>query len=147
RLRQERRTGCAKNRRNGYSPGQECRCPTLWHDSGRREDHEQRLRPRQAARAAKAGSREKLRKQIRRTGVAKITDTAALRELLGTPNESVRQKIHPELNARAVDFIRRSPFLMLSTADEHGIPTVSPKGDPAGFVHVEDSRTLIIPER
>ncbi|HVY06864.1 MAG TPA: MSMEG_1061 family FMN-dependent PPOX-type flavoprotein [Burkholderiales bacterium] len=79
--------------------------------------------------------------------MAKITDVAALRELLGTPNEYVRQKIHSELNARAMDFIRKSPLLFLSSADEHGIPTVSPKGDPAGFVHIEDSRTLLIPER
>lgn len=79
--------------------------------------------------------------------MAKIDSTATLRGMLGSPNEYVRHKIHRQLNARAIDFIRRSPLLFLSTADENGASTVSPKGDPAGFVHVEDDCTLLIPER
>jgi PPOX class probable FMN-dependent enzyme len=71
----------------------------------------------------------------------------ALRKLIGSPSELVPHKIHRELNARAVEFIRKSPMLMLSTTDAHGRSSVSPKGDPAGFVHVEDNRTLLIPER
>ncbi|HEX4987124.1 MAG TPA: MSMEG_1061 family FMN-dependent PPOX-type flavoprotein [Burkholderiales bacterium] len=79
--------------------------------------------------------------------MARIENTEALRNLLGTPSELVRQKIHARLNARAIEFIGKSPMLMLSTADAQGNATVSPKGDPAGFVHVEDDRTLLIPER
>ena len=59
----------------------------------------------------------------------------------------VPHKIHRQLNVRAKGFIARSPMLMLSTVDASGQPSVSPKGDPAGFVHVEDDRTLLIPER
>ncbi|HEY5930020.1 MAG TPA: MSMEG_1061 family FMN-dependent PPOX-type flavoprotein [Burkholderiales bacterium] len=79
--------------------------------------------------------------------MAKIETTAALRKLLGSPSELVPYKIHRELNARAMEFIGKSPMLMLSTADAGGHATVSPKGDPAGFVRVENERTLLIPER
>jgi PPOX class probable FMN-dependent enzyme len=79
--------------------------------------------------------------------VARIESAEALRALLGSPSDLVRRKIHAQLNARAVDFIGKSPMLMLSTADAQGNATVSPKGDPAGFVHVEDEHTLLIPER
>lgn len=79
--------------------------------------------------------------------MARIETTAALRALIGSPSELVPHKIHRQLNARAVEFIGRSPMLMLSTTGADGHATVSPKGDPAGFVHVEDDRTLLIPER
>ncbi len=79
--------------------------------------------------------------------MARIESAEALRALLGSPNDLVRRKIHAQLNARAIDFIGKSPMLMLSTADAQGNATVSPKGDPAGFVCVEDERTLLIPER
>jgi uncharacterized protein len=79
--------------------------------------------------------------------MARIENADALRELIGFPSEMVPYKIHRELNARAIDFIGKSPMLMLSTADAQGQATVWPKGDPAGFVRVEDNRTLLIPER
>ena len=79
--------------------------------------------------------------------MGRIESVEALRKLIGHPSEMVPHKIHRELNARAIGFIRKSPMLMLSTADADGNATVSPKGDPAGFVHVEDNRTLLIPER
>ncbi|MEO8157350.1 MAG: MSMEG_1061 family FMN-dependent PPOX-type flavoprotein [Betaproteobacteria bacterium] len=79
--------------------------------------------------------------------MARIENADALRALIGTPSEMVPHKIHRELNARAISFIGKSPMMLLSTADAAGNATVSPKGDPAGFVHVEDSRTLLIPER
>jgi PPOX class probable FMN-dependent enzyme len=79
--------------------------------------------------------------------MARIESADALRKLIGLPSEIVPHKIHRELNARAIAFIGKSPMLMLSSADASGKATVSPKGDPAGFVLVEDSRTLLIPER
>jgi PPOX class probable FMN-dependent enzyme len=79
--------------------------------------------------------------------MARIESVEALRNLIGHPSEMVPHKIHRELNARAIGFIGKSPMLMLSTTDAAGNATVSPKGDPAGFVHVADDRTLLIPER
>jgi PPOX class probable FMN-dependent enzyme len=79
--------------------------------------------------------------------MARIESAEALRKLIGSPSQMVPHKIHRALNARAIGFIGKSPLLMLSTVDARGQASVSPKGDPPGFVHVEDSRTLLIPER
>ena len=79
--------------------------------------------------------------------MATIQSTQRLRELIGTPNELVRLKIHSQLNATARDFIARSPMLFLATGGNDGLPQVSPKGDAPGFVHVENDHTLLIPER
>jgi uncharacterized protein len=79
--------------------------------------------------------------------MTKISTLAALRSIIGTPNELVQSKIHRELNERAIEFIGKSPMFMLCTADAAGRPTVSPKGDQPGFAMVEDRRTLLIPER
>jgi len=79
--------------------------------------------------------------------VARVGTVEALRKIIGSPNKQVPLKIHRELNARAIEFIGKSPMFMLATSDAAGRPTVSPKGDLPGFVQVEDSRTLLIPER
>lgn len=44
-------------------------------------------------------------------------------------------------------WIERSPFLTIATVDADGNVDVSPKGDPAGFVKVLDTKTLAIPDR
>ena len=46
----------------------------------------------------------------------------------------------------AIDFIGRSPFLVLGTADAAGNQDVSPKGGAPGFVVVENPTTLLIPD-
>lgn len=79
--------------------------------------------------------------------MARVATVEALRTIIGSPNQQVPLKIHRELNARAVEFIGKSPMFMLATSDAAGRPTVSPKGDLPGFVQVEDSHTLLIPER
>jgi PPOX class probable FMN-dependent enzyme len=47
----------------------------------------------------------------------------------------------------ARDFIARSPFLCIATADARGRADVSPRGDKPGFVHVLDDHHLAIPDR
>ena len=79
--------------------------------------------------------------------MAKIDSERRLRELIGTPNELVRLKIHRELNTTAREFIARSPMLLFATCTNKGGPQLSPKGDAPGFVHIEDDRRLLIPER
>ena len=51
------------------------------------------------------------------------------------------------LDEFAVDFLARSPFLVLSTSDAEGKLDASPKGDAPGFVLIEDEHTLVIPDR
>ena len=76
-----------------------------------------------------------------------IKTVAELRELIAEPNPVVSYKVQLSLTTQAKDFIARSPFLLLATVNRNGEPTVSPKGDGAGFVLVEDDSTLCLPER
>ena len=77
----------------------------------------------------------------------RITSVAQLRALISEPSAMVRMKVLTELDHLAIDFIRRSPFLVLSTADAEGNQDASPKGDHPGFVLIEDASTIVIPER
>lgn len=43
-------------------------------------------------------------------------------------------------------FIETAPFLVLATSGDDGLDC-SPRGDPAGFVHVVDERTVLLPDR
>ena len=69
-----------------------------------------------------------------------------VREIVGEPNPVASKKIYSFLNDRMTNFISLSPIMMLSTVDSDGFPTISPKGDEAGFVKVLDNNTLLIPE-
>ena len=80
-------------------------------------------------------------------GNYRIETVAQLQELMGEPNPMTPQKVLPALDQAAMDFIRRSPFLVLATSDANGNEDASPKGDHQGFVAIEDERTLLIPER
>src|SRR5258706_6924989 len=76
-----------------------------------------------------------------------IDDEAALLALLGEPTAIVCAKVAPRLNALTRQFIERSAFVCLATADSEGRCDVSPRGDPVGFVRILDDATLLIPER
>jgi PPOX class probable FMN-dependent enzyme len=70
-----------------------------------------------------------------------------LRARFGQPHALVPHKLWKVLEPEAVEFIKRSPFLLLATSDAEGNLDVSPKGDGPGFVAIEDARTLLIPDR
>ena len=76
-----------------------------------------------------------------------ITTTEGLEEVLGRPGPRVLAKVVNSLDDICLAFIARSPFVIVASHDAEGRVDVSPKGDPAGFVHVLDRRTLAIPER
>lgn len=69
-----------------------------------------------------------------------------LRAVYGSPAGRAAEKAIPKLDKHCRHFISLSPFLILSTAGGDGTADVSPKGDPAGFVHVIDDSTIAIPE-
>jgi hypothetical protein len=79
--------------------------------------------------------------------ICAVPSQAALREIMGTPMELAVRKQLGKLDSYCREFIARSPFLCLGTADAKGRADVSPRGDPAGFVQVLDDHTLIIPDR
>jgi PPOX class probable FMN-dependent enzyme len=77
----------------------------------------------------------------------RIESIEQLRSLMGEPHPLTQKKVFRALDQTAIGFIKRSPFIVLSTADAAGNQDASPKGDGPGFVVVEDEHTLLIPER
>jgi hypothetical protein len=69
-----------------------------------------------------------------------------LADLYGPPVEAVVSKIIDHLDGHCRDFIARSPFVLVATADELGNCDVSPKGGAPGFVSVLDEQRLAIPD-
>ena len=76
-----------------------------------------------------------------------IATEADLRAVIGPEPPGLAEKNQPCLDAFAIEFIGKSPFLVLSTADREGRIDASPKGDAPGFVVVEDERCIVIPDR
>ncbi len=79
--------------------------------------------------------------------MGKIDTVAALRKILPEPRDRTKLKILPELDEQGFAFVKDSAFCLLATSGKDGRIEVSPKGDEPGFVHAEDARTLLIPER
>jgi uncharacterized protein len=80
------------------------------------------------------------------SGDSLVRDEAALGALYGESSPGAIAKeidyIHPHYRA----MIEASPFMVLATSGPEGLDA-SPRGDPAGFVHVLDDKTLLIPDR
>ncbi|CAA0110426.1 Uncharacterised protein [Mycolicibacterium vanbaalenii] len=76
-----------------------------------------------------------------------VTSADELRAIVGCPNEAVANKVGDRLSAVHQHWLAHSPLGFVATTDAHGRVDVSPKGDPAGFVHVIDPTTIAIPER
>lgn len=76
-----------------------------------------------------------------------VTSEEQLRAVLGTPIPRVADKALARLHPIHRDWIAASPFCVVSTSSPDGRCDTSPKGDPAGFAHVLDETTLVVPER
>lgn len=76
-----------------------------------------------------------------------VTTAAELRAIVGEPDPYVANKVKDRLSPVQCDWLAHSPLAFVATTDEQGRVDVSPKGDPPGFVHVIDERTIAIPDR
>src|SRR5438105_4031980 len=76
-----------------------------------------------------------------------IDDVEQLHAAYGAPSERAVNKQLSRLDKHCRDFIARSPFLVIASADPAGRCDASPKGDAPGFVQVIDDATLLIPDR
>ena len=76
-----------------------------------------------------------------------IEDVEQLRQSYGAPSERALKKQLSRIDRHCRDFIARSPFLVIASADPSGRCDASPKGDAPGFVQVVDDTTLLIPDR
>ena len=77
----------------------------------------------------------------------KIETADQLREVVGHPNPATEQKKSSGLTNDAIEFIGKSPLLLLATTSENGAMDVSPKGDEPGFVQIDEQNNLLIPDR
>lgn len=75
-----------------------------------------------------------------------IETVAQLEALFGLPGEASLKKEVPYLHPSYQALIAASPFASLATIGPGGLD-VSPRGDPPGFVVVQDEKTLLMPER
>lgn len=85
--------------------------------------------------------------------MTRIRDVEHLRRLIPVPptlggasKKGADAKILDHLDEQSLQFITDAPFLIVASIGPDGIE-LSPKGDDGGFVVVEDSRTILIPER
>jgi len=76
-----------------------------------------------------------------------ISTRERLREVKGPPARRSAVKDIDKIDDICRRFIAACPFVVVATRGEDGKLSLSPKGDPAGFVTVLDEKTLAIPDR
>lgn len=75
-----------------------------------------------------------------------VTTLKQLEALYGETKSSSIMKEIDHVNGNYRKLIESAPFVALATSGPEGLDC-SPKGDPAGFVHILDDKTLAIPDR
>lgn len=75
-----------------------------------------------------------------------LTTEAQLSEHYASPNQNVLKKQIDHIDDYARKLIAAAPFAVLGTLGTNGIDC-SPKGGEAGFIHVQNSKTLMLPDR
>jgi len=71
-----------------------------------------------------------------------LTTVEELRSIYRPPGRGPVDKVIHRLDEHCVDFIAKSPFFVLSTANADGVCDASPKGGRPGFVQVLDEHRL-----
>lgn len=64
----------------------------------------------------------------------------------GTPSHRATGKVINVMTDVVMEFIAKSPFLVMATSSGDGGCDASPKGGKPGFVHILDDRHIIIPD-
>ena len=73
------------------------------------------------------------------------TDNRFTKEF-GTPSPRATGKVVNVMTDVVMEFIVKSPFLVMATSSGDGGCDASPKGGKPGFVHILDDRHIIIPD-
>jgi PPOX class probable FMN-dependent enzyme len=90
-----------------------------------------------------SGELTKLKQRFREI----VTSEEEIRDVVGHPPQRSAAKVIHSIDEHCRRFIAHAPFVFIASAGADGSIDVSPKGDPAGFVKVIDSKTLAIPDR
>lgn len=75
-----------------------------------------------------------------------VTELTELERLYGTVARPSVAKVTDHIHPAYRPFIAASPFVALAISGPEGLD-VSPRGDPAGFIEIEDDKTLLLPDR
>lgn len=75
-----------------------------------------------------------------------VQSIAELEALYGTPVATSIDKEVDHLLPLTEEYIKAAPFVVVATSGPGGLDC-SPRGDPPGFVHIADERTLLLPDR
>ena len=75
-----------------------------------------------------------------------VSDLVTLERLYGDANPLSLSKEVDHIHPIYRPFIERAPFVALATSGPGGLD-VTPRGDPPGFVHIVDDKTLLMPDR
>lgn len=70
-----------------------------------------------------------------------------LDRIYGQPHAMTKAKSLDHIDKWGRRFLELSPFCVISSAGPDGSLDVSPRGGEPGFVHVEDDRTIMLPDR
>lgn len=76
-----------------------------------------------------------------------VTSAADLQSRLKTMHPSQVNKIIDRIDDHVRAWLDRTTFVTIASCNARGQMDVSPKGDPAGFIKVLDSKTLVVPDR
>lgn len=79
-------------------------------------------------------------------GKTTITGVEELECLYGPVAKPSLTKVTDHIHPAYRPFIESSPFVALATSGCEGMD-ISPRGDAAGFIHIEDDTTLLLPDR
>jgi uncharacterized protein len=79
--------------------------------------------------------------------MAKVDSVARLEELIGVAVAPAKDKVRHSLHELDRQWLATSTLCLVATSDAVGNLDVSPKGDPAGFVHVLGDTAIALPER
>ena len=75
-----------------------------------------------------------------------LTSIEALESVYGTIVPGALAKELDHISEHYGQFIANSPFVIVATSGPEGLDC-SPRGDPPGFVRIENSKTLLLPDR
>jgi len=76
----------------------------------------------------------------------KINTPEQLRALYGFPRGRAKDKVQNSLDKHTINFIEKSPFLIISSANKQGKMDASPRGGQVGFVKILNNTTIAIPD-
>lgn len=76
----------------------------------------------------------------------KIESENQLRELYDLPSGRAKDKVFSTLDKHAINFISKSPFIVISTSNKNGKMDASPRGGNPGFIKVLNKQEIVIPD-